>query len=72
MVQFRNFITDNKLDKRDTLLLLNGNLGTKQIGVVDEFSMIACRITTFDETKQLEYHTANILMGGVEDEGKKD
>ena len=72
LVQFRDFITDNKLNKRDTLLLLNGNLVTKQIGVVDEFSMIANRITTFDETKQLEYHTANILIGGVKDEGKKD
>lgn len=68
LVQFRDFIKDNKLNNRDTLLLLNGNLATKQIKVVDEFSSIASRITAFDETKQLEYNIPNILTGGRDEE----
>jgi hypothetical protein len=43
--EFKTFIEDNRLDQRDTLLLLNENSSQKRIEIVDEFTDIAGRIT---------------------------
>lgn len=53
LLQFRQFIEDNKLNDRDTLILLNENTPMKKMTVVNEFVKIAENITTFDTNKQL-------------------
>ena len=60
LLQFRNFIIENKLDNRDTLLLLNENTPQKKIPVVNEFMLISERITTFDISTMISGH--NVLM----------
>lgn len=65
LVSFRDFIKNSKLDQRDTLLLLNGNIEKKQTAIVDEFSLIAQKITEYDETKELQ-DIAKFLIGGDE------
>jgi len=52
--QFRNFVIENKLDQRDTLLLLNENLKEKQTCVVDEFSVIVDRIAKIDDLNYID------------------
>lgn len=68
LLQFRNFITDNRLDERDTLILLNENTPMKKMTVVNEFMQIANNITAFDVTKQLSGHSINLLTESTEDE----
>ena len=68
LIQFKNFILDNKLDVRDTLLTINESLRQKQIEVVDRFSDIARRITSFDATGKIEFHINNMIMDGDENE----
>lgn len=41
LLQFKNFVSENQLDNRDTLLLLNKNTLQKKIPIVNEF-MITC------------------------------
>ncbi len=53
LMQFRKFVLDNKLDDRNTLLILNEGLKEKKIGVVDSFGEIADRITKFESSLQL-------------------
>lgn len=48
LAQFRDFITANKLDSRDTLLLVNENLSQKQVSIIDDFALISSRIKTFE------------------------
>jgi len=57
LMQFKRFIEDNKLDDRDTLLLINGALKEKQVGIVREFSDIARQIGTIDDIPKLETGT---------------
>lgn len=60
--EFKEFILENKLNQRDTLLLLNENSSQKKIEVVDEFSDIANRITNFDiKTDMIGYHVHDLL-----------
>ena len=60
--EFRTFILDNKLNQRDALLLLNENSSQKRIEIVDEFSDIADRITSFDlRSERIEYHIQDLL-----------
>lgn len=62
ILEFKSFIEENKLDQRDTLLLLNENSAQKRIEIVDEFSDIANRITTFDvSTGQIEHKMRGLL-----------
>jgi len=68
LIQFKNFILDNKLDERDTLLMLNESLEHKQIKVVDEFSDIANRTTSFEEAGRIEGHINDMITGGDENE----
>ena len=60
LLQFKEFITSNKLDNRDTLLLLNENTPQKKLTVVDEFMKISERITSFDASRALTGQ--NVLM----------
>lgn len=60
LLQFRNFLIENKLDDRDTLLLLNGNTPQRKIPIVNEFMMISERITSFDTSSMISGH--NVLM----------
>ena len=65
--EFKSFILDNKLNKRDTLLLLNENSSQKRIDVVDEFSDIAERITNFDlRTERLDCYMPSLLTANAE------
>lgn len=54
--QFKEFIEENHLDNRDTLLLINSNLasGRKALEVVNRFEDIVHRITTLDKAKELD------------------
>lgn len=62
LLQFKSFITENSLDDRDTLLLLNENTPQKKLSVVDEFALISERITNFDANSKLEGNTPIMLM----------
>ncbi len=68
LVQFKNFIIENKLDDRDTLLLLNENTPQKKLPVVNEFMMISERITTFDTNRMISGHNVMQLMEESNDE----
>lgn len=54
--QFRDFITTNKLNERNTLLAVNSHLpsGSKMPGMVDQFEDLALRITALDGASQLD------------------
>lgn len=71
--EFKSFIEENKLNERDTLLLLNENSAQKKIEIVDEFTDIAGRITAFDTVAgQIESQIRGLLTnstdGGDDDE----
>ncbi len=71
--EFKTFIVENKLDNRDTLLMLNESAAVKKIDVVDKFGDISRRITAFDTSSQIEYSlhellTTNDEMGDGNDE----
>ena len=64
LLEFKSFIEDNRLNSRDTLLLLNENSSQKKIELVDEFTDIARRITAFDvSTGRIEYQMRELLTG---------
>ncbi|MDU6641569.1 MAG: hypothetical protein E6493_06680, partial [Alloscardovia omnicolens] len=67
--EFKSFIVENKLNKRDTLLLLNENSSQKRIEVVDQFTDIAARITAFDSKAQIDYSVHNLLTAETEHTG---
>ena len=67
--EFKSFIVENKLNERDTLLLLNENSSQKRIEVVDQFTDIAARITAFDPKAQIEYSVHNLLTAETEHTG---
>mgnify|MGYP002534706746 CR=1 FL=1 len=71
--EFKTFIVENKLDNRDTLLMLNESAAVKKIDVVDKFGDISRRITAFDTSSQIEYSLHELLttddeMGDGNDE----
>lgn len=53
LFQFNRFILENKLEDKDTLLLLNENTSQKKMPLVDKFMKISERITNFNADKQL-------------------
>ncbi len=59
--EFKSFIVDNSLNKRDTLLMLNESASVKNIDVVDRFIDISKRIISFDTSLQIEYHIHDLL-----------
>lgn len=67
--EFKTFILSNRLDERDTLLLLNENSSQKKIKLVNEFSEIANRISAFDPNLSLENgHVQYYISGESSDE----
>lgn len=60
---------ENKLNERDTLLLINENSSQKRIEVVDQFTDIAARITDFNPKAQIEYSVHNLLTAETEHTG---
>lgn len=68
LLQFKRFITDTKLDDRDTLILLNENTPLKKMTVVNEFMKIADNITTFDASRQLRGYNIGMIAEESEDE----
>lgn len=72
LLQFRQFIIDNKLDDRDTLLLLNENTPLKKMTVVNEFGKIAHNITAFDASKQISGYNINMIAEVSEDESEEE
>lgn len=72
LLQFRQFITDNKLDDRDTLILLNENTPMKKMTVVNEFMKIANNITTFDASRQLSGYNISMIAEVSEDESEEE
>ena len=73
LLEFKSFIEDNRLNSRDTLLLLNENSSQKKIELVDEFTDIARRITAFDvSTGRIEYQMRELLTGYNNEEEEED
>ena len=70
LIQFKKFITENKLDDRDTLILLNENTPMKKLPVVEEFMIISDKITNFDISKQLRGHNILMISEGLSDESE--
>ncbi|MEG1567652.1 MAG: zinc ribbon domain-containing protein, partial [Anaerovoracaceae bacterium] len=70
LLRFKSFITDNKLDERDTLILLNENTPLEKINVVNEFMEISDKITTFDVNRQLTGHNIMMITEDIENESK--
>ena len=69
--EFKSFVLDNRLNQRDTLLLLNENSAQKKINVVNEFSDIASRITAFDPDRFLTTTPTELFLNGTV-EGEAD
>lgn len=72
LLQFKNFITENHLDDRDTLLLLNENTPQKKIPIVNEFMMISERITNFDASNMISGHDVLRIAEGTGNEPKEN
>lgn len=72
LLQFKNFITENHLDDRDTLLLLNENTPQKKIPIVNEFMLISERITDFDASNMINGHDILRIPKGTENEPKEN
>lgn len=72
LLQFKQFITDNKLDQKDTLLLLNGNTPLNKVAIVDEFMLISERITKFEETGRIASREVLKITEAVKDERKEE
>lgn len=53
LIQFKSFIVENRLDDRDTLLLLNESTPQREMPVVDGFIQISDRITNLDKNVSL-------------------
>ena len=70
--EFKSFIIDNKLNNRDTLLLLNENSSQKKIEIVNQFTDVASRITAFDTIDKIDYTVHHLLTGGINENGGND
>lgn len=69
LLQFKDFIASNKLDDRDTLLLLNESTPQKNLTIVNEFMQISERITSFDASTALS--SRGFLMIGEDSKDEK-
>lgn len=65
--EFSGFIKENRLNERDTLLLLNENTPLKKEKLVDSFSDIATRITSFEPDRLIEEGTFRLLKAPEEE-----
>lgn len=71
LLQFKHFITENHLDDRDTLLLLNENTPQQKIPIVNEFMMISERITNFDASNMISGQNILRIAEDTENESKE-
>ncbi|WP_283684946.1 zinc ribbon domain-containing protein [Parablautia sp. Marseille-Q6255] len=71
LLQFKHFITENHLDDRDTLLLLNENTPQQKIPIVNEFMMISERITNFDASNMISGQNVLRIAEDTENESKE-
>ena len=70
---FEGFIKQNKLDDRNTLLVLNGALKEKRVTAVEEFSSIAKNIESLRRRGALGAHSSELLPETEgEDKGVKE
>lgn len=60
--EFKTFIIENRLNQRDTLLLLNESSPSKRISIVNEFSQIASRITSFETVEKIDGRSMKTLV----------
>lgn len=60
LTEFKVFIEENKLEDRDTLLLINESTSQEHIDDVDKFSEIAVKISEFNPEGRLD-----VTMGGL-------
>lgn len=72
LLQFKSFITENHLDDRDTLLLLNENTPQQKIPIVNEFMMISERITNFDASNMISGYNVLRIAEDTENESKEN
>ncbi len=72
LLQFKHFITENHLDDRDTLLLLNENTPQQKIPIVNEFMMISERITNFDASNMISGQNILRIAEDTENESKEN
>ncbi len=70
LLQFREFITSNKLDDKDTLLLLNENTPQKKLAVVEEFMQISEKITSFDASRAVTGKSVLMITEGNANENE--
>ena len=61
--QFREFILDNKLEDRNTMLKLNEALDEKKIHIVNEFSQIATKIMELETDMLFERKDIKFIEG---------
>lgn len=54
LVQFKDFIEENRLNDRNTLLVINEGLDYKQTQIVEEFSQIARQITDLEMGRMIK------------------
>ena len=71
LLQFKHFITENHLDDRDTLLLLNESTPQQKIPIVNEFMMISERITNFDASNMISGQNILRIAEDTENESKE-
>lgn len=67
LVQFKNFISVNSLDKKDTLLLLNENTSQDRMRIVDEFASIVSKISALDNISSIGLCSTGLLEGKEDD-----
>lgn len=65
--EFSGFIEENRLNNRDTLLLLNENASQKKVELVNRFNDIAQRITSFEPDKLIEEGVSQLLKAPEEE-----
>ena len=71
LIEFKDFVMDNRLNQRDTLLMINENSSQKKIEIVDEFTDIAGRIVDFESSVgYLDYKTVELLTNVTERNGE--
>lgn len=67
--EFKGFIIDNRLNKRDTLVMLNESHPIDKKDIVNQFVDISKRIASFDTSSQIENHIHDLLSVNKENGG---
>ena len=70
--EFKTFIVNNKLNERDTLLVLNENVSQKRNDVVDRFSEISNKITKIDNKEKVECSNRDQQLTDVIPDGENN